>query len=338
MTATGHTPFEVGARDRVVGLFVIGALLLFLIGFLIPFVHRLNAEEGIPFYTVLDQTYGIGVEASVSMRGVPIGNVTAVSMTTEGMVRVDFKLSPAYQPFYAEGSRLAVDTELGVSTLLTGSGLIFQPANQDNGVMDPGTFIPADTPKGISSILEEIDIIMLTDQVTEIVANVEEITRGMNQNQDKIYRSIDNLETVTASLAEVSRTLPGMVASVETSLTSLQGSMAGINELIANTDDDLQATLENTVTLTHQASLTLAEAETLMRESAPAIRQLPITLISVDLALQSMTQLTDQMNRSWLFGGETIAPTVTVGPPRHAYDDEVYRQNPEPTEVTNEQQ
>lgn len=332
MTATGLTPFEVSARDRIVGVFVIVAVLLFLIGFLIPFINRLNAEEGIPFYTVVDQTYGIGTDALVSMRGVPVGRVAEVGMTTEGMVRVDLKLSPVYADFYTQGSRLAVDTELGVSTILTGSGLVFHPGGRDSDAMDAGTFIPTESPTGISSLLEELDIVQLTDQVTEIVFNVEEITRGINENQDKIYRSLDNLETVTASLAEVSRTLPGMVASVEKSLDSLGGTIASVDALIANTDDDLQATLANTVTLTSQASKTLAEAEVLMRESTPALRQMPMTLLTVDVALQSMTRLTDQMSRSWLLGGSSesdpaLAPVV--GTPRYAWDDSLYPQ-PEP--------
>ncbi len=338
MAATGYSPFEVGTRDRVVGAFVIVAILLFLVGFLIPLINRLNADEGVPFYTVLDQTYGIGEEASVSMRGVPIGNVTSVTMTTEGLVRVDFKLSPVYSDFYTNGSRLAVNTELGVSTLLTGSGLLFHPASQQNGQMVPDTLIPADTPQGFSSVLEEIDIIMLTDQITEIVANVEGITTGINQNQDKIYRSLDNLETVTASLAEVSRTLPGMVSSVEDSLVSLQGSMASVDALIEDTDDDLKATLANTVTLTKQASLTLAEAEALFRESSPALRQLPMTLISVDAALQSMTRLTNQMSGSWLLGGgggEGVQ-VPAAGPPIHAFDDGIYEQVTPSVEKGNE--
>ena len=117
---------------------------------------------------------------------------------------------------------------------------------------------------------------------------------------------------MTASLAEVSRTLPGMVSSVEDSLVSLQGSMASVDALIEDTDDDLKATLANTVTLTKQASLTLAEAEALFRESSPALRQLPMTLISVDAALQSMTRLTNQMSGSWLLGGGGCSPSLPV--------------------------
>ncbi|XOV88778.1 MAG: MlaD family protein [Pseudomonadota bacterium] len=326
MPTTNYMPFEVGARDRIVGLFVIGAVLLFLVGFVLPFVHRLQADEGIPFYTVLDQTYGIAKDASVSLRGVTIGNVTDMGITKDGMVRVDIALSPVYQEFYTNTSRLTVDTNIGVSTILTGSGLILEPANPDNGRMDPGEFIVTDTPQGFASLMEEIDIVQLTDQITEIVANIEEITAGINQNQDKIYRSLDNLETVTASLADVSRTLPGMVASVDTSLSAMQSSLRGVDQMISNTDEDLQATLKNAVALTAQATLTLGEAEILFRETTPLMGQLPGVLITTDIALQSITQLTDQMSRSWLLGGssESVPVQIYAGPSPHPFDDSIY--------------
>ena len=236
MKTSAYTPFDVSTKDRIVGFFVIGAVLLFLLGFLIPYIQRLSEDKGIPFYTLLDKTYGISPEANVSLRGVVIGSVVGVGITRDGMVRVDIALSHIYGEFYTRKSSLAVDSDIGVSTILTGSGLILSPGKTENGLMEPGEFITTDIPQGFGSILEELDLMQLTDQVTEIVANVEDITSGLAQNQDKIYRSIDNLEQVTASLARVSEELPGMVKSVDQSLLALQSSMQGVDKLIVATD------------------------------------------------------------------------------------------------------
>jgi ABC-type transporter Mla subunit MlaD len=325
MKTTTYTPFDVGTRDRIVGLFVIGALLLFLVGFLIPFIQQLNAEEGTPFYTILDQTYGVAPQSTVSLRGVIVGTVADVSITRDGMVRVDIKLSQVYTSFYTNGSFLTVDANIGVNTLLTGSGLILNSANVDNGVMDPGEFLPTETPRGFASILEEIDLLELTDQLTEIVSNVEEITTGINQNQEKVYRSLDNLEAVTASLAEVSRSLPGMIDSVDASLGSLEASLAGVDSLVRNTDKDLQTTLKNTIVLAGQATKTLAEAELLFKEATPVMSQLPTVLVTTDVALQSLTELSDQMGNSWLFGGNSESVSQQrSGPTIHPHDDKLY--------------
>ncbi len=333
METSAYTPFDVSARDRVVGFFVIGAVLLFLIGFLIPFISSLSDEDGLPFYTILDQTYGIAPDATVSLRGVIIGNVTGVAITSEGMVRVDMKLSTIYQDFYTRKSSLSVDSNIGVSTILTGSGLILSPGRTENGLLEPGDLIATNAPQGFGSILEELDIVQLTDQVTEIMSNLESITTGINDNQDKIYRSLDNLEAVTLSLAQVSQELPAMISSVDQSLKSLQSSLAGVDKMVAATDKDLRLTLANTVELTKQASQTLAEAEILFRATTPLMSQLPTVLVTTDVALQSITELTDQMSQSWLLGGGNSQPSQAIAvPDPHPHDNALYSatQSPSP--------
>ena len=324
MSTSAYTPFEVGMRDRIVGLFAIGAVLLFLIGFIIPAIRSLAEDEGKAFHTIIEQTHGVARNADVTMLGVPIGKVRAVAITADGMVRVDISLSRAYEDFYTKNSRLEVDSELGVN-ILTGTGLILHPASRENGLLEQGQFIVTEVPQSIGSILDEIPVQQLADQVTEIVSNVEDITTELVNNQDKIYASIDNLEEVTQSLATVSQTLPGMVNSVDASLVSMQSSLAGVDRMIAATEEDLSRTLANTVDLTSQATVTLAEAEVMMRNSAPIIAQLPGVMITTDLALQSVTKLTDQLSQSWLFGGTSDAgTTVRAIPNIHPHDDSLY--------------
>jgi|TARA_B100000315_G_scaffold256904_1_gene304103 ABC-type transporter Mla subunit MlaD len=324
MKTTAYRPFEVGNKDRVVGFFVIVAVLLFLIGFLLPTISRIGADEGIPYHTTLDQTYGIAVDALVSLRGVPIGTVTDVRITNEGMVRVDISLSRDYEPFYTQKSSLSLDTALGVSTILTGSGLVLEPGKQSNGPLAPGSFISMEAPQGIGSILEELDLVQLMDQVTAIIDSVEEVTAGLAENQSKIYTSLDNLQEVTANVAKVTQELPVMVASVEKSLAELENGLQSVNQLVAHTDADLQATLKNAVDLTEQATKTLVEAESLFEATTPVMDQLPSFLITTDVALQSFTELSDQLATSWLLGGTAEAPTGFKGPTSHPHDDSLY--------------
>jgi ABC-type transporter Mla subunit MlaD len=328
MKTSAYRPFEVAGKDRIVGVFVIGAILLFLLGFLIPFIQRLSADEGALFYTVLDQTYGIAPEATVSLRGVVIGHVTRVAITGEGMVRVDMSLSQGYARFYTQQSRLAVDGNIGVNTILTGSGLILTPGPTENDLLELGEYIPTEKPQGIATLLKDLDIVQLANQVTEIVANVQAITAGLNNNQDKIYRSLANLETVTQSLAEVSQRLPDMVTSVDRSLGSLEGTLTNIDGVIQRTDDSMQGAMQNITLLTAQASTTLAETEILMRASTPVMAQLPTVMVTTDVALQSITRLTNQLGQSWLLGGGKNSPPPLTGLASHPHDNSLYEVEP----------
>ncbi len=328
MATSGYTPFEVGAKDRIVGFFVIGSVLLLLLGFVIPQIQKLGEEEGLPFYTVLDQTYGIAKDATVSLSGVIVGQVSGVTLTTDGMVRVDIALSPVYGDFYTKNSRLTVDSNIGVSTILTGSGLILMPGAQSNGLMEPGSMIVTDIPQGFGSILESVDLAALADQVTGIVDNVDSITTGIAQNQGKIYDSLDNLEEVTKNVADVSAQLPGMVNSVDQSLQSLQGTMASVDKMVLNAEKDMQQILANTAALTEQATSTLAETELFLQATRPAMAQMPTFLLTTTAMMQSVTRMTDQLSRSWLLGGGggELAP-VTLGPAAHPHDDDLYESN-----------
>ena len=269
----------------------------------------------------------------MSLRGVIIGRVTAVGITRDGMVRVDIALSHIYAEFYTKKSSLEVDSNIGVSTILTGSGLILSPGKPENGLMKPGEFINTDVPQGIGSFLEELDILQLTDQITEIVASVEDISTGLAQKQDKIYKSIDNLEQVTSSLVKFAEELPGMVNSVDQSLLSLQASMKGVDKLIVATDKDLRLTLQNSVLLTQQATLALAEAEILFRAATPLMNQLPVVLVTTDIALQSITELTEQLSQSWLLGGGGRKTSRSALPNVHPHDNALYQ--PESTAQNN---
>jgi len=327
MKTSAYTPFEVGARDRVVGLFVLGAILLFLIGFLIPFIQSFSADEGIPYYTVLDQTYGIAPNATVSLRGVVIGNVTNVAITDDALVRVDLTLSTIYEEFYRQNSRLEVDTNIGVNTILTGSGLILTPGAEDQKIMPRGEFIPTAAPQGLAELIDELDMVQITDQITEIIANVESITTGVSDNQQTMYTSLENIEQVTENLVDVSKNLPAMVASLDGSLASLETTMAGINKLVGTTDKDLQTALKNVIALTEQATSTLAETESLFKATTPVVNQLPTVLITTDAALQGITKLTHQLSKSWILGGsrdESASMSTFSLPGSHPYDDTLY--------------
>jgi ABC-type transporter Mla subunit MlaD len=233
-------------------------------------------------------------------------------------------LSQDYADFYTQDSRLAVDTNIGVNTILTGSGLILTPGTADLASLDNNAFIPTDVPQGIAALLEKLDLVRLTQQVTDIVANVQAITVGINSNQDKIYRSLDNLETVTQSLAQVSQSFPGMVRSVDKSLGTLEVTLTGVDAVVRSTDTNLQASLQKITLLTTQATTTLAETSELMRATGPVMQQLPAVMLTTDVALQSITRLTDQVSQSWLLGGGSQALASPQAFSGHPHDDAAY--------------
>ena len=59
MTAVESGPIEISGRDRIIGFFVFGALLLVLVLFLSPWLQHVGERDNVVFVTHLDNTYGI---------------------------------------------------------------------------------------------------------------------------------------------------------------------------------------------------------------------------------------------------------------------------------------
>jgi phospholipid/cholesterol/gamma-HCH transport system substrate-binding protein len=303
LTASAYRPFAVSNKDRIVGIFVIGALFIFLLGFIIPMVRDLSRDDQINFYTELDKTHGIAPSATVSLKGVSVGKVESIKLTDAGKVRVDIALSTDYTRFYTSDLTLFIDSEIAVTSILNGSGLILLQGPTPGKPLPDGAFIKAEAPRGLSSLLEQLDIERLTGQVTTIVSSVEAIATGLENNQETLYITMENLAAVTAELKQVSRDLPAVFNAVELSLGKLDSTIGRVDGLVANSSDDIEAAIANSVTLTHQATLTLARTSALLEAGEPAVEQLPELLTTTDAALKSIDELSQTLNRSWLFGG-----------------------------------
>jgi hypothetical protein len=53
--------------------------------------------------------------------------------------------------------------------------------------------------------------------------------------------------------------------------------------------------------------------------------QLPIVLVTTDIALQSITELTEQLSQSWLLGGGGEEVSKPAMPTVHPHDNELYQ-------------
>ena len=303
MAAAPHRAFAVTNRDRIAGWFVIGALLLLLLGLIIPWVRNIAEDGRILLETRLDRTYGIAPDALTTLRGVTIGNVRELALDQEGYVSVVIALSGDYEHFYREGSNLEIDSELGVSSILNGAGLVFHPGGAGQPLLVEGAFLRTEIPQGISSVLDQLDVELIVEQIETIVNSVESIATGIDENQATLYKTIANLEAVTRQLEAASAQLPQVLGAVESSLTGLDQAVDGVDSLLDESHDDLRQAIANTVVLTDQATSTLKLMDTMMASGEPAVELMPELMQTTDATLKSVDELAQTLNRSWIFGG-----------------------------------
>ena len=266
-------------------------------------VRDLADEDTLNFYTRLDQTYGISPNAIVSLKGVNVGSVQSVVLSNDGSVRVAFALSDSYAQFYTSDLKLVIDSEIGVNSILNGSGLLLQPGASTGRPLIDGAYIEAEPPQGLASLLETLDLEQLTQQITTIVTSVESIAGGLANNQETLYSTMDNLADVTAELKRVSQDLPAVFTSVSQSLAQLDRTISRVDNVVAGSSDDIATAIANAALLTDQATQTLKQTDVLLKSGEPAIEQLPELMKTTDATLKSLDTLSQTLNRSWLFGG-----------------------------------
>ena len=266
-------------------------------------VRDLAEEDTVNFYTLLDQTYGIAPNAIVSLKGVNVGTVQTVALSDDGSVRVEIALSDTYAQFYTSDLKLVIDSEIGVNSILNGSGLLLQPGALTGERLSDGAYIEAEPPQGLASLLETLDLERLTQQITTIVTSVESIAGGLANNQETLYSTMDNLADVTAELKRVSQDLPEVFTSVSQSLAQLDSTISRVDNIVAGSSDDIATAIANAALLTDQAIQTLKQTDILLQSGEPAMEQLPELMKTTDATLKSLDTLSQTLNRSWLFGG-----------------------------------
>ena len=133
--------------------------------------------------------------------------------------------------------------------------------------------------------------------------SVESIATGVDENQATLYQTIANLEKVTQQLEMATSKLPQTLLAVESSLSQIDVAVGGVDTLVKNSQDDLQIAIANTVQLTAQATKTLKQTEGLLASGEPAVELMPELMQTTDATLKSIDELSQRLNRSWIFGG-----------------------------------
>jgi ABC-type transporter Mla subunit MlaD len=114
---------------------------------------------------------------------------------------------------------------------------------------------------------------------------------------------MDNLAAVTTELKTLSKDLPEVFDSINTSLEKLDSTIGTVDSLLDGSSDDIAVAIANTAELTRQANETLKQTEQLLSSGEPAVEQLPKLMRTTNSALESIDELSQTLNRSWLFGG-----------------------------------
>jgi phospholipid/cholesterol/gamma-HCH transport system substrate-binding protein len=229
-----------GNNNLVVGLFVSIAIAVF-VGFILWLTGRSGTEE-MERYSVLFEkdVSGLAVGGPVKYMGVNIGSVIQMEIVRHGgiLIRVDIevlKSTPVDSDTYAS---LAFQGITGVAVV-----------NLDSDEEGPhGPLKPAkDTPYPLIPV-RQIGIAAVLSGAPRIVERLDDLLVQANEllgedNLASISRSLNNVEALTASLADSKDTIANLPAGLDQTLAEIRAVVGELKGMVEVVQPDVQSAM-----------------------------------------------------------------------------------------------
>lgn len=221
--------FKIKFADQIVGLFIIVALVFFIVIVVLIGANQRWFAKDYYFKTAFQSAAGVAPGTPILMKGFTIGKIDRLTLNQDNGVDAEFHI---YDTYYEKVKTFSI-LELTVSPIGLGSQLLFHPGLGDS-LVEEGTFIPtADSVEGQTIIEQELVAIPPKDDtITRLLSNVNPLLENTNKT----------IVTVNRTLTEVNRALAGqssgplgdIVTDASTAVAALPGTMQSIDDIIAD--------------------------------------------------------------------------------------------------------
>lgn len=317
MSFSPPSTLETSLQDKIIGLLILSALIL------VGYLFYLNDEQSddsnwISFQVAMSETYDVGPGATIDFKGINIGSVHTIELMNNGRVLFTIWLHKEYENFYVNGSKIIVDSTIGLGNVLSGSGLVFENG-ESNIRLQPGSLIAAEEPKALNDLLQEWNVEQVAAQVISVLDNLEDITATISRNQKNVDMLMSNLAQISLSIQETTQTLPTLVDQVQAVVVSVNTSINDSKALVKSHSDNLDELARQSITL-------LTTSQHVLESAQPIFDELPTTLEAIDVTLYESTLFIQKLNNHWLFGNknENIDMDLYTPLPVYSIDDSLY--------------
>lgn len=302
-----------------VGIFVITVLVLAL-AFVVYILHaRGFFEDRLHLRLAAASAEGISPGMQLTFSGMPIGQVTSVTLNEAGGILIKAEVSQSGARWLRSDSVFTLDKPLvgGAKIKVSTPNLASPPLPEDATVLlqvtDPTQEIP-----------------VLIERVKNILANVEHITR----QDGELNATLANAKTITTRMSGKYGVLEGVLGSEEnarpvvSSLKNLENLTAKLNEVSAKVDAMLAKTdhwLFAEDGLTEQSRQALVQVRAMLVDAQGSLKRVDELLqnavaisanvkdgtqdlaklrADIDDSVRKANDLLNSINRMWPFGGD----------------------------------
>ena len=181
-------------RERLVGVFVLGALVV-IFGLIIVNSRTANLfESRITYHAYLKNAEGISTETIVKASGIEVGRVTGVDIARDNRIHVTFHVFERFRDLVREDSRAAIGklSVLGQSTIKIEAGSTDQP------LLAEGATIPVEEPLSLDELMAEVT--PLVEKVGQAIEQLAEIVAAVDP--EKVEQAVSSLSGMAGNLEQ----------------------------------------------------------------------------------------------------------------------------------------
>jgi ABC-type transporter Mla subunit MlaD len=258
--------------ERLVGLFVVAAAVLLVVGFAY-YLYRTAESRGwfvekCPYYTFVESAEGLEVGGPILLMGFSVGEITRIEAQPPGSyynVFIGFEVRRPYYGYIWTDSKVRITSGdlLGGRRIEITKGTEGQPtAYEVDGrvreVLVDGKRVPlAQAPQGVG--IEPVETPSLTDRAQQLVAQVEAVLPKILEQVQSVLGNAAQLTGDVDQLVKEAEPVLANVREITGHLREPQGSLGewlltselreGLDTTLANVNTDLEALNETLANL-----------------------------------------------------------------------------------------
>jgi phospholipid/cholesterol/gamma-HCH transport system substrate-binding protein len=302
-------PFEIKNSDRLLGLLLV-IFIISVFSFSLWWIYERDQETNqIPYYTFLDQSFGILKASEINLSGIVIGRVEKISLQNNSKVKVNIVIEKKYASFITTGCVLKMNSSFGLSSLVGGTGLRLTPNPDSRQPLAAGSFIQTIQPKDLNQVLSEEEIARISADIKTIIQNLATISSSISNKQTIFESTANEVSAIIHQTAKMMTLLPQILIRVESGFSAWESSGLELHQLIVSSGKTIDATSNNFNDGSKKFNRILAHIEQTTKETNEILSFInsesktlkKIIHDSQDL-ITNANQLTNKVNNHWLLG------------------------------------
>jgi phospholipid/cholesterol/gamma-HCH transport system substrate-binding protein len=309
------------SHNFLVGLFVLAGIIIFTVGIFLVGNRQKAFARHIGFYTEFTNVNGLTKGSKVKVAGMDAGQIVDVGVpdSPASRFRIKFQITQRLHGLVRTDSVVTIATE-GV---VGGTYLLVRPGSPKAPAAAPMATLRSREPVDMSTLLERglgllqnADTMLnqigpkiggALDQVTNTVANVDDVVTGLKQGRgpagmllrneavaSDIRQSVANVHQATADVRDATGQLDAMVSDIQS-----RGVTRKLDEMISS-GRDAAARIDETTKQVHQ---TVAKATGPDAQGVDAATNVQESLSNVNTASANMADDTEALKHNFFLRG-----------------------------------